>query len=477
MNAPPDPKFRLLVVDDNERNRDIISRQLGRRDYDVLTADGGASGLAMIESEDIDLVILDIMMPRIDGIEVLRRVRKKYSLAQLPIIMATAKTDSQDIVQCAELGANDHVGKPIDFDVLAAKVQTLLRLKAVAAPARSDADEPTLDELKAGVLLAGKYRLEDEIGVGAFGTVYRAHHQGLDFDVAVKVLQAGLTAKTGALKRFQREGAAACRVRHPNAVAVSDYGVTETGVAFLVMELLEGQPLTDELKALGKISPQRTSEILTPVCDVLAEAHAKNLVHRDIKPENVFLHQAHQGEVVKVLDFGIAKLMGEAVVQDNLTADGWFVGTPSYMAPERFARTDYDGRADVYSLGVMLFEMLTGVRPFRTFSKDPMLMIAQHTHKAPPTLRSFNPDLPVELEEPVAWALRKDPQQRPDAMTLAQEFARQVEKSPKRGKPLKPRKPSIPRSRDATSETQVHQAGTEAKGLRHWLRKLWKKEA
>jgi len=131
---------RLLVVDDNERNRDILSRQFRRRGFEVLLAEDGEQAVRTVESEAVDLVILDIMMPKVDGIEALRRLREKHSPAQLPIIMATAKTDSEDIVQCAGLGANDHVGKPFDIDVLVAKVKALLRLRAaVARPAAGEA--------------------------------------------------------------------------------------------------------------------------------------------------------------------------------------------------------------------------------------------------------------------------------------------------------------------------------------------------
>ena len=328
--------IHLLVVDDNESNRDIIARQLQRRGYDVVTAADGERAIAIVDSQPIDLIILDIMMPGIDGLEVLRRLRQSHSAAQLPIIMASAKSDSPDIVQSAELGANDHVGKPLDFDIVLAKVQALLRLKAAATPAgRPAGGEPTIGELDEGAVIAGKYRLLDKIGTGTFGAVYRARHLELDFDVAVKILQPSVTANEQSLKRFRQEGVAACRVRHLNAVTIYDGGATETGVAFLVMELLLGESLAQELKVERRLSPQRTNQILQPVCDVLAEVHAQDLVHRDIKPENIFLQQTNRGEVVKVLDFGIAKLVGEATIRENLTAEGWILGTPAYIAPER----------------------------------------------------------------------------------------------------------------------------------------------
>ena len=458
--------IRLLVVDDDEHNRDILSRQLRRRGYEILTAENGERALAAVASQQSDLLTLDILMPGIDGVEVLRRLRRSYSPAELPIIMATAKMDSQNIVRTAELGANDHVGKPLDFDVLTAKVEAHLRLKAASAPARPAAGEPTLDELQAGSVIAGRYRLDEKIGAGTFGTVYKALHQDLDLEVAIKVLEPGLTADHEALERFRREGVAACRLRHPNAVAVSDFGVTATGVAFLVMELLQGRSLADELESQGTLSPRRANEILQPVCDVLAEAHAKGLIHRDVKPENIYLHRTRDGEVVKVLDFGIAKLDDEAG-HDPLTADGLVIGTPGYMAPERLFAYEYDGRADVFSLGVILFVMLTGHRPLRSPRQYSQL-----------ELRSVAPELPVELEEPIVRALSRDPGERPDAATLARTFARGVEQiGPAADVPT-----TTSRDRDgvsskaATGATKVSaEAGrdeSEPRLLGRWLKKL-----
>ncbi len=418
--------YTLLVVDDNEMNRDMLSRRLARKGYQVKVAEDGEQALAMVGEEAVDLILLDIMMPGIDGVEVLKTLRQTRSQTDLPIIMATAKAESKDMVEALSYGANDYVVKPLDFPVVLARVQAQLRTKeAASAPASG---EPTAAEIEPGVVLAGKYRLEKLIGAGTFGAVYRAVHTELDRELAVKVLQPSVTANEDSLQRFRQEGIAACRVQHPNAVAVSDFGVTETGVAYLVMELLEGRPLVDELTRGSKLTPGRCLEIIEPVCEVLAEAHDADLVHRDIKPENIFLHQTSRGELVKVCDFGIAKLVGEAVTEQNLTAEGWVLGTPAYMAPERITPQELGGKADVYSLGIMLFEMLTGRRPFLARNRDPMSMIMMHVNTEAPTLGSVDPQVPAELEEVVASAMNKDPEERPGARELAAALRGAVEK-------------------------------------------------
>ncbi len=460
--------YTLLVVDDNEMNRDMLSRRLARKGYQVKVAEDGERALAVVEEGAVDLVLLDIMMPGIDGVEVLKILRRKHSQTELPVIMATAKADSKDMVEALGEGANDYVVKPLDFPVVLARVQAQLRTKEAAAAPVSG--EPTVAEIEPGVVVAGKYRLEQLIGSGTFGAVYRAVHVELDRQLAVKVLQPSVTANEDSLNRFRQEGIAACRVQHPNAVAVSDFGVTGTGVAYLVMELLEGRPLVDELTRERKLSPERCLEVALPVCEVLADAHDAGLVHRDIKPENIFLHHSPRGEEVKVCDFGIAKLVGESVTQQNLTAEGWVLGTPAYMAPERITPQELTGKADVYSLGVMLFEMLTGQRPFVARNRDPMSMIMMHVNTEAPTLRSIAPEVPAELEEVVASAIRKSPQERPGARDLAAALRGAVEEIDRRPAPASGDEATVPdgapyqAARDQDARDQA--AGDQAAGDR-----------
>jgi serine/threonine protein kinase len=288
------------------------------------------------------------------------------------------------------------------------------------------APEPALTtaQIQPGLVLAERYRLESEIGSGSFGTVYKARHLELERPVAVKILQANVANSAEALARFRREGITACRVKHPNAVSVLDFGVSSSGVAYLVMELLEGHSLLDELHGEGTLSHPRSVAVLVPVCHVLAEAHSAGVVHRDIKPSNIFLQRTPRGEVTKVLDFGIAKIAGAGATGQDLTSAGSVLGTLAYMAPERFGPHALDGKSDVYSLGVTLFQMLAGRAPFvAAEAGDPMALVMMHVSQAPPSLRELNPAVPPAVEAVVMQTLRKQPELRPTAAELAEQLA------------------------------------------------------
>lgn len=434
-----DQTYNILVVDDNELNRDMLSRRLERRGFNVEKARDGFEALSIVERGPVDLILLDIMMPGISGMDVLRELRESHSPTDLPVIMATAKDQNEDMVQAFELGANDYVTKPLNFQVVLARVQAHLRTMAAARRARAAASGPPpppppptpgAEEIGIGTVLGDKYRLEARIGSGNFGDVYRAMHTSLQRAVAVKLLQAKVSPGSADFDRFRQEGISSCRLDHPNAVHVMDFGVTPGGVAFLVMELLQGQSLLQLMRESAPLSAERCAEILDPICDVLTESHALGIIHRDIKPGNIFLHQGRGGqEVVKVVDFGIAKLAGDAAVSQNLTIDGGIIGTPAYMAPERLTGRKYDGRSDVYSLGVMLFEMLAGKPPF-SGTTDPMSLAFMHVQKPPPPLRSIRPEVSPGIEAVVMQTLEKDHRLRPSAELLARKFRRALQEDP-----------------------------------------------
>jgi len=293
-----------------------------------------------------------------------------------------------------------------------------------------------------GEVVDEKYRVDALLGSGGMGAVYRATHLGTGRAVALKVLLAELTANEAAVERFRREARAAGRLRHANVVDVTDFGFAERGgerFAYLVMELLTGQTLRALLEAERRLPLDVAIDLLDPICAAISEAHALGILHRDLKPENIHVAPAGLGWRVKVLDFGIAKLLtadpptnGELVAAPvsapvselattepgalqgsgdaAITRRGTLVGTPRYMAPEQWRGEETDARTDVYALGVIAYEMLAGEAPF--VGRDGWIA-REDTERAPPPLLEKAPSVPRRIARVVEGALARDPAARP----------------------------------------------------------------
>jgi len=255
-----------------------------------------------------------------------------------------------------------------------------------------------------GRTLDGRYRVLRRIADGGMATVYLALDERLDREVALKVMRQHLTHDESFVTRFRREARSSASLSHPNVVAVYDQG-EDDGCIFLVMEYVPGQTLRDVLRDEGLLSPRAALDVLEPVLQALAEAHAKGLIHRDVKPENVIIND---NGTVKVADFGLAR----AVTSQTVTStQGVLLGTVAYLAPEQVERGIADARSDVYAAGLMLFEMLTGTK---AFTGDTAIHVAyQHVHGGVPTPSSRVAGLPTELDELVAVATARDPDERP----------------------------------------------------------------
>lgn len=260
-----------------------------------------------------------------------------------------------------------------------------------------------------GKTIDGKYFVEKLVGQGGMGNVYKARHLHMDTTVAIKILHPHLVTDATSVERFRREARAALAVDHPNAIKVMDFGVSNGQTVYLVMEFLEGQSLREIIKKNGAISPARTVEIAKQICGALEAAHAKNIIHRDMKPDNIILlNPGTPQEVVKVLDFSIAKL--KTADGAGLTQQGMVVGTPQYMSPEQGEGRELDQRSDLYSVGVILYEMLTGQLPFKAAS--PVALVLKHIHSLPKPLRELNEQVPKAIEAVVLKALSKKREER-----------------------------------------------------------------
>jgi serine/threonine-protein kinase len=284
--------------------------------------------------------------------------------------------------------------------------------RSMTAPPGGPATEDEEPPIAAGPVLAERYRIHDLVGRGGMGAVYRAEHLALGNTVAVKVLRASHGAHADMVRRFQREAVAASQIRHPGIVEVTDFGRTPDGRFYLAMELVEGETLARRLARLGPFPPAEAMSLVQELARALGAAHARGIYHRDIKPENVLL--TPDGSA-KLADFGIARLT-EGPRDARETAAGVIFGTPQYMSPEQAAGQRQDGRCDVYALGVLLFELLTGAPPYLGASATHVL--AAHLLSPVPRLPAQGPHGPLApaLADLVGRMMAKNAAERPSTM-------------------------------------------------------------
>ena len=265
-----------------------------------------------------------------------------------------------------------------------------------------------------GRIFDSRYQITEQIGRGGMGAVYKAVHLSMNQVVALKVLGKEMSADDKQVQRFYHEARASSRLKHPNTIKVFDFGRAEEGQLYLAMEYLEGQTLTQLLRRETAFPVTRAIKIARQITKSLAEAHMNGLVHRDLKPDNVFITHIHgEEDFVKVLDFGIAKFLEGNPEHERLTQAGLVCGTPLYISPEQALGRSLDGRSDLYSLGVILFEMVSGSPPFR--ADTPVALVMRHIHDAPPSLTEINPGIviPRSLHELIFRLLDKDRGKRP----------------------------------------------------------------
>lgn len=269
-----------------------------------------------------------------------------------------------------------------------------------------------------GTRLVGKYDILSVLGTGGMGVVYKGRQDVMDRVVAIKMLQAHHLSDSMSVKRFQQESKATCRLNHPHIITVYDFGISPSGQPYIVMDYLEGKPLSDIIRAEGQIGVDRTLNIIKQASEALGHAHKQGVIHRDLKPSNIVLVE-YEGEkdYVKVVDFGVAKLMEEGSTEgQKLTQMGEVCGSPVYMSPEQCQGLPLDKRSDIYSMGIVLYETLTNRLPI--LGKTMVETMAKHINDLPPTFQEARPDLyiPERVEQVIFRALAKEPENRQQSM-------------------------------------------------------------
>ncbi|MDH5490808.1 MAG: serine/threonine protein kinase, partial [Myxococcales bacterium] len=265
-----------------------------------------------------------------------------------------------------------------------------------------------------GQQVAGQFRIVERIGSGGMGSVFKADQPDMNRSVAIKILHPRYLARKDLVARFRREARAMSHLSHPNTARVFMYGQLDDGSCYFVMEHLHGRNLAQEVRANGPLEPARAAQIMSQVCGALQEAHDAGIIHRDLKPENIFLTaQGGIEDFPKVLDFGLAKVTEKQMSPGSLivTREGMVFGTPEFMSPEQARGQPLDPRTDIYALGVILYELVTGKLPYD--AKQPVEFLQAHVRAKPIPLRErLDRDYPEGLQEVIFRALEKDPERR-----------------------------------------------------------------
>jgi eukaryotic-like serine/threonine-protein kinase len=417
--------LNVLLVDDEPALLHVTARHLRAAGFHVTECEDGPSAVGLAESATFDVLVSDIDMPGLSGIALLKQLRQRQ--IEIPVVLMTGAPTLDTAVQAVEHGAFKYLMKPVDPEELRDTVERAGRWREGvstgsrrrASPESSgvlpaaEAPSFTRASIAEGVVLAERYRMGQPLGEGGMGEVWEAIQLRTGRAVAVKLLKSGLNARAEMRRRLLREARAASAVEHPNVVDVFDVFELGDGTPVLVMALLRGRTLARRLAEVGSLPVAEMADLLLPVVSAVGTAHAHGVIHRDLKPDNIFIADEGERTVVKVLDFGVAKLVStEEQATGALTATGALVGTPGYMSPEQLGgERDVDHRADIWSIGAIVYEALTGVRALNADNIGQMLKLL-YTGGIPPVSQRA-PGLPRQLAHLVDRMLARERDERP----------------------------------------------------------------
>ncbi len=415
----------VLVIEDDPEIRRLIAEILGYEGFSVSTAENGTMGERLARQDPPDVIVCDIIMPELDGFGVLKALQANPQTATIPFIFLTAFSDPRNLRNGMRLGADDYLVKPVDPDDLIASIRTRLVKRQIAQQWRMDlsmppasAPETAMNALAADTTTQlfnngktiGNYRLLNVIGEGACGIVFLCERTSDGSRHALKILKMDIhndKSREALVRRFVNEANAVAQLNHPNIVNFIEFGYSDNGPdnirsPYVVMEYFPGASLESRLETgIAWDYKQKIMVILQIAC-ALTAVHAKNIIHRDIKPGNILIDD---NLAVKITDFGICHLPSS-----DLTLTSNILGTPCYLSPKYLATGKADHLDDIYSLGIVAYELLVGVRPFDSKNVTHLLRIIQKDLPVEPC--KVKPDFPFRIQEILAKMLKKKAKQR-----------------------------------------------------------------
>lgn len=383
----------ILVIDDSRPIREVLARRLTREGFEVMTAESGVAGLNCLSSHPASLVLLDLELPDLSGLDVLHEIRESHSLVDLPVFMISSNDEPKQMAEAIDQGANDFFPKPLQFELVLAKIRQQFSLRPQWASLGGLVRRKVT--LNVGDSVA-HFRLRGVLGEGGLGKVFEALDTRLMRKVALKVITNEL-AESRTLERFFLEARAAAAVDHPGVVRMYELGLEP--VRYLAMELLRGEPLHQYAK--GGVTVWKAVDLVAQLLDALAAVHLEGIVHRDLKPANMIVDPAGR---LKLMDFGLAMT---ASLDPSHTGWNEQVGTPHYMAPECVAKGwgEVDASTDLFAVGIILYQLLTGGLPF--YGEDNAELFQAILEDEPAVPSSVNAEVPQWLDQICLKALAK----------------------------------------------------------------------
>jgi serine/threonine-protein kinase len=452
--------MRILAADDDRITRKLLGVNLERWGYDVVMASDGLEAWEILQDDNApEIVVLDWVMPGMDGIEVCRALRKQSERSYRYVILLAPKAQKNDVLAAFEAGADDHIAKPVNLKDLEERLTTAVRglearkrhgvmptrpgdldFEPASEVTKVEPESPTQATL-AGKVVGGKYRVVRPIASGGMGSVWEGVHLTLGTRVAIKFIRPEYAKDDDSMARFETEARVMARLQSRYAVHVYDYGFTPGGLPYLVMEYLEGQSLTGVIEQGGPLPLTEVVHLMSQAAHALEKAHRLGIIHRDVKPENIMLvpdadaADEDNAQMVKLVDFGVAKVLleNEAPVDADggaganslrrPTARGVLLGTPAFMSPEQLLASGVaDKHADLWGLAACAFVAATSKLPYNATTLGDL--VKQVCLNPPPVPSAVNPGLPASFD---AWFARACASNPADRFQSGYEFARELQ--------------------------------------------------